>query len=38
MGRKIMDDIKTELADISIVDQHPKVEGRNMVMILSPKK
>jgi translation initiation factor IF-3 len=38
MGRKIMDDIKAELADISIIDQHPKVEGRNMVMILSPKK
>jgi translation initiation factor IF-3 len=38
MGRKIMEDIKAELADISIIDQHPKVEGRNMVMILSPKK
>lgn len=38
MGRKIMEDIKAGLADVSIIDQHPKVEGRNMVMILSPKK
>jgi translation initiation factor IF-3 len=38
IGRRIMEDIQKELADIGVVDQHPKVEGRNMVMILSPKK
>jgi translation initiation factor IF-3 len=38
MGRKIMEDIQNQLADTCTIDQHPKVEGRNMVMILSPKK
>jgi len=38
LGRKIMDDIQKELAEISIIDQHPRLEGRNMVMIVSPKK
>jgi translation initiation factor IF-3 len=38
MGRRIMEDVQNELADACTIDQHPKVEGRNMVMILSPKK
>ncbi|MEI8173179.1 MAG: translation initiation factor IF-3 [Deltaproteobacteria bacterium] len=38
IGRKIMQDIQNELADVCTVDQHPKIEGRNMVMIISPKK
>ena len=38
IGRKIMEDIKNTLADGCIIDQQPKLEGRNMVMILSPKK
>jgi translation initiation factor IF-3 len=38
IGRKIMQDIQNELADACTVDQHPKIEGRNMVMIISPKK
>ena len=38
LGRKIMDDIQKEFAEISIIDQHPRLEGRNMVMIVSPKK
>jgi translation initiation factor IF-3 len=38
LGRKIMDDIQKELAEISVIDQHPRLEGRNMVMIVSPKK
>jgi translation initiation factor IF-3 len=37
-GQKIMDAIKETLADSCIVDQSPKLEGRNMVMVLSPKK
>ena len=38
LGRRIMDDIQKELAEISLIDQHPRLEGRNMVMIVSPKK
>jgi translation initiation factor IF-3 len=38
MGRKIMEAVQNELADACTIDQHPKIEGRNMVMILSPKK
>ena len=37
-GRRIMESVKESLAEISQVDQYPKLEGRNMVMILSPKK
>jgi translation initiation factor IF-3 len=37
-GEKIMEDIKEALADLCVVDQSPKLEGRNMVMVLSPKK
>jgi translation initiation factor IF-3 len=38
MGRKIMEAVQNELAEACTIDQHPKIEGRNMVMILSPKK
>lgn len=38
IGRKLMDEIKVALADECIMDQEPRLEGRNMVMIVSPKK
>ncbi len=38
LGRAVMEEIKKELEPVSSVDQQPKVEGRNMVMILTPKK
>jgi translation initiation factor IF-3 len=38
LGRKIMEDVQRALADVSIIDQHPKLEGRNMIMMVSPKK
>ncbi len=37
IGRKLMDKIKVSLADECIMDQEPRLEGRNMVMIVSPK-
>lgn len=37
-GRKIMEDVLNDLTDACVVDQRPKMEGRSMVMILSPKK
>ena len=38
IGRKIMEQIKAALADECIMDQEPRLEGRSMVMIVSPKK
>lgn len=36
-GMKILERIEDELKDEVVVEQHPKMEGRNMVMILAPK-
>jgi translation initiation factor IF-3 len=38
IGRKLMETIKKELVNDGVVDQEPRLEGRNMVMIFSPKK
>jgi len=38
MGRKIMEGILSELEENGVIDQHPKLEGRSMVMIVAPKK
>ncbi len=36
-GTKVLDRIKEELKDDAVVEQSPKMEGRNMVMVLAPK-
>ncbi len=36
-GTKILDRVREELKDDAVVEQPPKMEGRNMVMVLSPK-
>ena len=38
IGRKLMDQIKAALADECVMDQEPRLEGRNMIMIVAPKK
>jgi len=38
IGRGLLESIKAALAEDCVIDQQPKLEGRNMVMILSPKK
>ena len=38
IGRKLMDQVKNELVNECVMDQEPRLEGRNMVMIVSPKK
>jgi len=38
VGMKIMEDIKNTLADTCIVEQFPKMEGKNMTMVVAPKK
>ena len=35
-GRKLLDRMTTELRDLAVIDRSPLVEGRNMIMILSP--
>jgi translation initiation factor IF-3 len=38
IGRKMMEDMKTALDGICAIDQQPRLEGRNMIMIVAPKK
>ncbi|MGL4588908.1 MAG: translation initiation factor IF-3 [Mycoplasmatales bacterium] len=37
-GLKVINEMIEELADISDVDQHPKMDGRRMLAMLAPKK
>ncbi len=38
LGRKILDRLSTDVEEIAKVDQPPKVDGRNMTMVLTPHK
>lgn len=38
LGQELLKRLETDLADHGIVEQHPKVEGRQMVMVIAPKK
>ena len=38
LGGKMLDRIKIDLDEHGIVEQFPKMEGRQMVMVLSPRK
>ncbi|MDD5475555.1 MAG: translation initiation factor IF-3 [Syntrophales bacterium] len=38
LGRELLQGIAENLSDLGVVDQHPRLEGRRMVMIVSPKK
>nr|WP_301514582.1 translation initiation factor IF-3 [Halomonas sp.] len=38
IGRKLMERIAGDLEDIGSVESFPKMEGRQMIMILAPKK
>jgi translation initiation factor IF-3 len=37
IGRKILDRLANEVKEMSEVERHPKLEGRQMIMILTPK-
>lgn len=37
IGKKILDRVKEEVAELSTVERLPKLEGRSMIMILAPK-
>jgi len=38
VGRKLLDRLVADLAEVGIVEQHPSMEGRQMVMVISAKK
>lgn len=37
IGFKVLERVAKEVEDISIIEARPKLEGRNMIMIVSPK-
>lgn len=38
LGMRILERVKTDTADIAVIEQHAKREGRQLLMVLSPKK
>ena len=38
IGMRMLERIRDELSDVAIVEQFPKLEGRQMIMVLAPKK
>ena len=38
LGKRILDRVESDLEEIAKVEQYPKMEGRQMVMLLAPKK
>jgi len=38
LGRRLLDRLVNDLAEIGTVEQHPSMEGRQMVMVITPKK
>ena len=38
LGKKILDDFASKLEDVCNIEKPAKLEGRNMIMILAPKK
>jgi translation initiation factor IF-3 len=38
LGRKILDRLVEDLKELATVDQFPKLDGRNMVMVIAPTK
>lgn len=37
LGRKVLDELLAAVKDICVVERAPKLEGKNMIMILAPK-
>lgn len=37
LGMKVLDRVRQELDDLAKVEQHPKMEGRQMVMVMAPR-
>jgi translation initiation factor IF-3 len=37
-GYKLLERLRDDLAQLSVVESMPRLEGRQMVMVLAPKK
>ncbi|WP_084615913.1 translation initiation factor IF-3 [Solimonas flava] len=38
LGMQVMERLKTELSELAAIEQHPKMEGRQSVMVMAAKK
>ncbi|WP_082789137.1 translation initiation factor IF-3 [Desulfolucanica intricata] len=38
IGKQLLERMASQLKDIANVERHPKLEGKNMIMILAPKQ
>lgn len=38
LGMKILERVQKDTAEFAVIEQHPKREGRQLLMVLSPKK
>ena len=38
LGRELLDRVEEDLKDYGTVEQYPKMEGRQMVMVITPKR
>ena len=38
LGMRVLERIKTDLAEAALVEQFPKMEGRQLIMVLAPAK
>jgi translation initiation factor IF-3 len=38
LGAELINRIKNDLGELAIVEQYPKLEGRQLIMVVSPKK
>lgn len=38
LGMKLLRRVEADLAEVSVVEQFPKMEGKMMIMVLAPKK
>jgi len=38
LGMKILERVQQDTAEFAVIEQHPKREGRQLLMVLAPKK
>ena len=38
LGRQLLDRVKKDLEELATVEQFPKMEGRQMIMVMAPRK
>ena len=38
LGMQLLKRVEEDLKDLGVVEQHPRMEGRQMVMVIAPKK